>query len=74
MDETFLFSPNQSLSIEYKQLLCVYNVKIWLIIHLIITRLIDFMLLQCIICQLSMILMSFSYRYLRYLCDMIVGD
>jgi hypothetical protein len=70
MDQTLPSSPNQSLSIEEKQLLCISNVHIWLVIHLIMTRLIDFLFLLCLINQLSMILVSLSYHYLRNLCDL----
>ncbi len=38
LNETFLLLPNQSLSMEYKQLSCVSNIKLQLIIHFIITR------------------------------------
>jgi hypothetical protein len=41
INETFLLLPNQSLSIEYKLLSCISYMKLWLISHFIITRLVE---------------------------------
>jgi hypothetical protein len=47
INETFLLLRNQSLSIEYEQLSCISNVKIWIIIHFIIAFLIESLLSYC---------------------------
>ena len=66
INETFFLLPNQSLSTEYKQLSCILNMKIWLIIHFIITRSIDAFFLSNIVLVYG-IIMLFFFRYLRRL-------
>jgi hypothetical protein len=69
INETFFLLPNQSLSIEYQQFVCVCNMKIWLLIYFMITRLIDGALLIHIILQLYMMTIIFFHRYQRPLND-----
>jgi hypothetical protein len=65
MNQTFLLVPNQSLSIEYKQLSCVSNMKIWLIIHFITTRFVESYLYMHIIFPFQLIMLLFFYPYWR---------
>jgi hypothetical protein len=66
INETFFSLPNPSCSMEYKQFWCIYNMKFWLIIHFIVTRLIDTALLVNIILLLYWIMVLFFYRYLKH--------
>lgn len=78
INEILLSLPNQSLSIEYQQLSCIHNMKIWLIIHFIITRFIDTYLFMCILVLFDVIVMLISYRYWRriknFSGNQLVGD
>jgi hypothetical protein len=65
INETFLFLPNQLLSLEYNELLCIPNMKIWLIVHFFITRLIESFLLMNIIFPLQLIMILFFRGYWR---------
>ncbi len=65
INEIFLSLPNQLLSIEYQQSSCVLNITIWLIIHFIITRLIDTYLLLHILVLFHVIMILIFYRYWR---------
>jgi len=74
INETFLLLPNQSLSIEYKQFSCVSNMKVWLIIHFIISRLVEYMLVLPFIMILSYIVILFFYDYWEHISDFIEGN
>jgi hypothetical protein len=63
IDETSILLPNQSLSIEYEPLSCNSNMKIWLIIHFIITRILEYFLYTQIFCSLQLMIMLFFYDY-----------
>ena len=65
INETFFSLPNQSLSIEYEQLLCVSNAKIWLINHFIIAGLIENFFLMQVFFPLQMIIMLYFNCYWR---------
>ncbi len=71
INETFLLLPNSSLSMEYKQLSCVSNIKIWLIIHFFITRLVENFLTLQLICPLQWIMTLFFDRYWRRINNVI---
>jgi hypothetical protein len=74
INETFLLLPNQSLSIEYKPLSCVSNMKIWLIIHFIITRFVENYLFLQIICPLQFIITLYFNRYWRRIRNIIESN
>jgi hypothetical protein len=59
INETFILLSNQSLSIEYKPLSCVSNMKIWLIIHFAIIRILENFLYLQILCLLQWIMTLF---------------
>jgi len=65
INQTFLLLPNQSLSIEYKQLSCVSNMKMWLIIYFITTRFVENYLFMHIIFLFQWIMTVFFYPYWR---------
>lgn len=63
INETYLSLRNQSLSIEYEQFSCISNVKIWIIIHFIITLFIEsFLFLIVSWSQYIMMLFCHCYR------------
>lgn len=64
INETFLLLQNQTLSIECERLLCISNVKIWIIIHFIITLLMESFLFL-IVSVLQYIMMLFWDYYWR---------
>jgi hypothetical protein len=74
INETFFLLRNQSFDIEHKQFLCVFDMKIWLIIHFMVTRLIDTGLLLYILLQLCMIMIMFFYRYFPHVSNILEGD
>ncbi len=67
--EMFLVLPNQSLSIEYEQLSCIFNMNIWLTIHFIITRLIESVLLRHVYIPFYLMLLIIFCRYWRPLSN-----
>jgi hypothetical protein len=69
IDETFLLLPNQSLSIEYKQISFVFNMKIWLIIHFITTCLIEILLLAPCLMLFFWTVTLFYYSYFERIGD-----
>jgi hypothetical protein len=65
INQTFLLLPNQSLSIEYKQLSCVSYMKIWLILHFITTHFAESCLFMHIFFPFQLIMTLFFYPYWR---------
>lgn len=73
-NEIFLLLPNQSLSIEHEQLLCVSNTKIWLIIHFIITGSIETFLVMQIVFPLQVIMILYFNCYWERISNVIQSN
>jgi hypothetical protein len=71
INEIILIPSNDSLSIEHKQLSCVFNMQHWFITHFFVARLIEFFLHFYIMIPLIFILTSLFDRYLDDLIDSI---
>lgn len=74
INETFLLLPNQSLSMEYKQLSCLSDMKVWLIVHFMTSRFIEYALIIPLIFSLNLILILFFFDYWKRMNDLISGN
>jgi hypothetical protein len=70
VNETLLLLPNQSFPIENKQLSCVSNIKIQLIVHFFLTRIVEALLLYFLV-SLYFIMILFFYHYWSRITDVI---
>lgn len=74
INKTLLLLPNQSLSIEYKQFSCHSSITVWLIIHLITSRVAEFIFLTpVVVCLFNIRLLCF-YHHRRDSDHSIVRD
>ena len=62
--------PNQSSSIDYEQLSCISNMKIWLVVHFMTTWLVEHLLL-CFLIPPYFIMVLFFHRYWGHFTDVI---
>lgn len=54
-NQTFLTFPNQSLSMEYKQLSCIFNMKHWVLIHWAISYLAESIFMFPLVCLFGLL-------------------
>lgn len=73
INETFIFLPNQSLLVEYNQFSCISNTKIWLLIHFIITRSIESLLIQ-VVFWFYIIMILFFFSYWKHISNIVDGN